>query len=408
MPDVDEIVHDLEEFARRPPVAPRPVDEIARRAAGVRRRRRVARAAGALALAVIAVAAVGFSRNRLERVDVGPAAPSTTTTTSDAPPTAVAAFGMTVTPDHGLRDGDTVRVDLHGVTAGGQLAVAQCAVEAVNATDPVQSCDVTATTYDNGGASDGIRFTVHRVIQLSDGVVDCAAGPRRCVVGVRGAGKDRFAPISFRTDLPRLPVPALHVSDTSVNAGEPTTVRGEGFPPGEVVVALCGPAPTAPSAPPDCDQARAKIVTADADGAFTTTFVVANERLTYDGWQRCPCVLRATAPRTDGASAAIDVRGSTARPSVRIVETGPFAPGRRVTLELTGFQAEVRDVAIGRCPDDVSGCAFPNEGFVTTDANGSARVDGYPLDCPVDACVLAWHPYEGSPAAFTTPYRMSR
>jgi hypothetical protein len=409
MPDVDEFVTSLRSLPDRPPVAPRPVDDIARRARRARHGRRARRGVGAAvtiaAAVVIGVNVVGSSPTRVE---VGPA--TTPTTVTLAP-----SRGMSVTPSTGLEDGTEVDVQLAN-DPGGEFAVAQCAIEAVDAAAAVDWCDSSVQYLRSPAGTPTTTFQVARVMETTRGLIDCAETARRCVIGVRGptSTPDRYAAISFRSDLPPVPIPELALGETDLDAGDIVTVRADGFPVStEVVVMQClAIAAGAAGADDfgDCDMARAKQANTDTDGRFTTDFLVAHEMLTYDGWEPCdPCTLRAFTPGAPAADIALAIAGTIARPSVRIVEPSPYAPEQPVTLEGRGFQVGDGSVTIGRCSNATArDCSFPSVGFVATDRNGALRVEGYPLTCGGNECVLAWHPGEGAPSAFVTPYTITR
>lgn len=426
MGHLDDALDTLRRFPDLPPVPASHIGAIEARARRIRRTRRLTKSALAVVLALAGVTAgsVVLGSDGRESVEVTES-PVDEPTTSTVPP----ASEATAAPSTGLDDGDEVVVTFEREV--NWQAAAQCAVEATETND-TSWCDINARPASESPDGRTLRFEVVRLIQTGNGLVDCAEEPGRCILGAYAtSGEPMWAAISFRDDLPPIERPSLEVSRDDVVDGDVIRVRGRGFPSErDVHVRLCaGPEAL------DCDIARGQGVLTDAEGAFSVDFIVYSQILTYraDGWRSCePCELRVTAIRSEPASVPIEVRpgGEPRRPRVDILEPGPYRLGQPVTLRGTNFQAgsETRvngyavghHATIGRCAITVGSeypsCSYPTIGLeVAPDSDGRFRLSGYPMpdedfaqQCTEPGrCVLAWHPGEGSPPAFETPFTMA-
>jgi hypothetical protein len=451
MPDLTEVIEQLEGFRSHPPVGPTPVATLTDR--GRRRRRRRAAARGTAIVAVLAVGAglVATRDGRDGSVVVGevpasapdgpatvPSSPvsttaspspdpstSTSSTTATTPETAPAgAVGLVVEPSTGLVGGE--RVDIQVVDPPDEaLAVRQCAAEVLDEPLPGRNWCDSVGPYVLGGETAFGPFAVERVIDTGrNGIVDCASLPRRCVLVVRPSSTtstatradDLVAPLEFAPGLPPIPTPTLDVGQGTVDEGATVTVAGTGFVAGErVVLQLCVAGPLSDDL--DCDLARTRPVAAAADGTFSAPFRVWTEILTYRGWVPCdPCQVWARAIGVARVAAPVTVvpADPPERPTVRIVEPGPYEPGQLVTLVGDGYQVADDHVAIAWCRVGEHTCPFPAQGFVpSTDATGSFTIEGYPLPDNdfVDAsacreapgCVLVDRAGEGAPNLVEVP-----
>jgi len=118
---------------------------------------------------------------------------------------------LTVTPNTGLLDGQSVSVSASGYTPGAGLAVLECTTGASSESD----CDLSTVAYVNADASGAVSTTygVFRVIfTANDGAgVDCA--PSQCVLVVANIGDQTeaaSAALGFDASVP--PPPTLQVS----------------------------------------------------------------------------------------------------------------------------------------------------------------------------------------------------
>ena len=417
MPDVDDALQELTGFAAHPPAAPAEVEALRGRAHRHRRNRRMLTGSVAVVCVVllaglgVAVFAADADDQELDVGNPTTLAPDTTIASDE-----VVDHDATVTPNEDLEDGSEVLVEFARTPELGLTG--QCAVEAVVGTLDTGWCDVNIRPADSTDPLGGVPFNVVRTIETANGLVDCAERPRRCVIGAYGVdGEAMWAVISFREGLPSTPSSKLSVDRTAVADGAVVAVQGSGFSPGEdVFLSQCiGPEY------PDCDVARGRRVAADEAGEFAIDFIVSAEVLPYDGrWRACePCELRATAFRIAPATVPLTVEsGATERrPRVEIAEPGPYAYEQRVTLRAFDFQIGA-EPTIGWCnvpagPDEYPNCVYPNEGFGSVpDQSGSFERTDFPLpkadfaDGCLEECMLAWHPGEGSPAAFETRFTM--
>lgn len=88
---------------------------------------------------------------------------------------------LTVTPEVGLSDGQTVDVHGTGYSSGAWIGLAQCEAEAMS----TSRCDLSQIGYayaDGAGVLD-TTFDVHSTIHVGGDTIDCAAVPGSCVVG---------------------------------------------------------------------------------------------------------------------------------------------------------------------------------------------------------------------------------
>jgi hypothetical protein len=329
--------------------------------------------------------------------------------------------GVGIEPSTGLADGDTVTLTLAD-DPGGELVVRQCAGEVTAADDVDAACGRTVHHLRSPAGSPGMDVTVAGTVATPDGRVDCTERPGRCVLRVEAPGAAGgeagpwYADLGFAPTEGTPAAPEVRVEGTGeATEGDEVTVAGAGYPVGdELLVRQCLDAGDAA-----CDDARAAAVTVGEDGSFELRFVVSSEVLTAEGWQRCePCLLQ-TLGGTSGAVASEPLRVTPGdeplRPTLAIAGPGPHAPGAEVTLEGRGFQPAGTGITIGACTVPAGGappdCAYPEAGLDVVPADdGTVTVTGYPLPdagdpCgdPAAACVLAWYPNDGGPAAVTTP-----
>ncbi len=453
MHDLDSTLDELRRLSDRPPTQRPPVTLLREGVARRRARRRM----GAASLVAAAVVLIGVtaapSLIGVESEDVrasdDPGAPSAAIESKpDTTPSSSAADGLVVEPADDLRDGQTVTVT--GPFDTGALAgVAQCAGEAASTPTSLSWCDINVPREDEGPGP--LKVTVLRSIQTSNGLIDCAERPQRCLIGVRAGGLeagavDLTAPISFRSDIEPMPVPALTIDESPAVDGETRMVSGAGFVPNaDVSVAQCVGEPTESwvdeeRARERCDTARVAPATADDNGMFTVPVVLYADVQIPRGRTACdPCVLLARGERQPTAVTAVVVQpGATAaRPTVTISPEGPYESGQRVALDGSGFQPHQRGIMIGWCgfltdapEQEIQGdakyghtpCAYPDEGFTAdVDNAGRFRIEDFPLpdgpfgydnsaDCgnPSTRCGLAWHPGEAQLPVFVTLFELRR
>lgn len=427
MPDLDTALDELRRFAARPASVLPDLDKVIG-LARVRRRRRRSVLGTLLVAVIVVVSLVAVTRGPGDPADLHTVDDnSSSTTVTDT------GRGLGVSPSTGLTDGQVVEVTLPKPPAADAIVV-QCASEAASAADPVPWCDLNTVSEP---ATDGFahfRVTVTRTIETSNGLVDCAVAERRCLIGVRSAGSDLTAAISFRADLDPVATPTIAAGPPTAVSGEAVTVTGVGYAPGvEVTLWQCRANPIE-GGTDGCDGSRAISVTTDAQGRFTKRVLVYDEVFAdYDGWLTCtPCLIEARAIRHSPATATIEVGPSatSTRPTVTISPQGPYRPDQRVQLRGTGFQADSDRMTIGWCRFNTADpaheaqgagpgyatCRYPDTTSVMTDGNGSFVINDFPMPPPTFAdgacqgpairCGLAWHPGEGAFPFFITFFHM--
>jgi len=426
MPTLEQALSHLRQLPSHPPYPAKPVEVLHRRARRVRRGRWAARG-----LAVVAVVVLGTTV-AITRPSSEPGLQSvpSSTTTPDPQPT------LTVVPSEGLRPNQVVTITLLAGPAIDSIIVAQCGSEATRAA-PEQWCQTLQSVQLSSPRQQEVR--VRRVIETTNGRIDCAERAERCVLGVRLGTDDYTTPISFDHDLGPLN-PRIAVETTSPFLA---TVSGSGYEPGaSVTIAQCRPAPDQPSTSTfgDCDHHRSVNLTVGDDGTFTVEAYLYQEIFDdYSGWGPCdPCRLQATSSTADTQAADVDTRsGLPGRATVEIRPSGPYAPGEIVELHGSGFPPglSTAEITIGWCrfntPDpttepqgvgpEYADCAYPFDStpVVTTDDAGNFTIPGFHLpdgpfganqvtcDDPAARCGLAWHPGEGAVPYFVTEFKIT-
>lgn len=225
-------------------------DDVSRLARQVEEARRPRRAQRWPAIAAAAVAVLGITAGVLATQHRGDGNGGTASkTTNQNGPTvkigpqspidgkASMMLPVTVTPSTGVHDGDTVQLHGEGFVPGEELGVVMCAVEAgAPVHQGIDACDIGGYVSAKASAAGTVdtSFPVRRVISAGTmGRIDCAASPRRCVVGVGAmADYDRSggAPISFDESLAPLGKPMFRATPaTGLADGEGVVLHGTGF-----------------------------------------------------------------------------------------------------------------------------------------------------------------------------------
>lgn len=226
-----------------------------------------------------------------------------------AVPSAPTGPSISVVPGNGLVDGQQVTVSGSGFTAKTNLAIVMCGSESVGLSDPSNACatDDNASYVTTDGAGDfSTSYGIHRSITTpKTGVIDCAARPGRCRLGVGGvtSRKGIAAALTFRSDLPALAAPKVVLKTTGqLSDGSAVTVVGTGFGARrQVGVHQC-------LTTNDCEgDAILANVTTDAAGGFTAVVTV-HEKINSAGdeaWCSTSCLLfAAVQPEPTNPSAA--------------------------------------------------------------------------------------------------------
>lgn len=421
MGELTQALNEMADFASHPPAPTPPRARLEKRVARRRRRRRSFGAGAGLLL--LGVAGFWWIGQEDPVTDVRTENPDAV----ERPP----ADDLLVEPATDLQPDDLVTITLP-VEPFADALVVQCASEAVGLANPESWCDLSGDRVSTGGDGD-FQFQVLRSIQTSNGLIDCAERPQRCVIGVRSGGRDYTGPISFAADTRDLPTASIELSQTQVADGDRIQVTGTGFVPGvEVWLSQCFGEVSSVDQPSTatgvCDLAGTLFTQADGSGSISIEMVAYREIL-GDGWLPCePCFVHASTSRQEPAKAVVEVAptDSPLRPTVTITPSGPYRPGQRVTLRGDGFRPGSKSMDIGWCafntehPEleaqgagpDYALCRYPygpididdDTGFAITDFPMPSADWGLGVSCErtSDQCALAWHPSEGSPPAFIT------
>jgi hypothetical protein len=180
---------------------------------------------------------------------------------------------MTVTPDTGLVDGDTVTVEAEGFTPNSQVAVLQCD-QTVSPNGAGCNTAAYKMVQTDGTGAISTDMTVDRLLYLQAGTVDCAVATCRMVVAELPYGyPNTSADLAFDPSVPPPGPPSL-VADPSTGLADRQTVtlHGTGFPRNRSLgVAQCL---TGDESPDGCDLQHYIFVTTDASGSFTASFTV--------------------------------------------------------------------------------------------------------------------------------------
>ena len=183
----------------------------------------------------------------------------------DPPPT------LTVVPDTGLTDGQTVAVSGGGFGQPESMVVLQCAADLADWDRCNWGTAERAEVVDGAFRTDVLLFAV---LYTDGGAVDCRAAGR-CVIAAVSDGDTPqdavVAPLAFDPGAPLLPPPTIEASPTT-GLGDFSTlaVTGAGFlPDRRVTVAVCDAAD-----PTVCDYTNSEQPTADAEGRIATEFAV--------------------------------------------------------------------------------------------------------------------------------------
>jgi hypothetical protein len=439
MPDVAELLSELDGLSERPPAAPRPVAEIRQRARRRRHRRlqRTGLAAGLVVVAVVGALVLRSDDGDGPDVDTGPVSPPSDpdavppTTVDDGVVRVLEGRGLTLDPADDLDDGDQVTLTLT-TDPGGRLEVTQCAAEVV---DYVGSLDPAAGAWcgsvfhlrDTAGATD-MAFAVARRLETATGTVDCAEAAGRCVLvarpllsspsggsadaqagaaqarGDRLAAIGRYAPLLFRDGLPPLPAPEVRLSDVEgpVEDGQVVEIEARRFGRGtDLLVAQCtGPAEDLASAGETtiaerCDGVRFARLRTDGAGEVVADVQIFHDIGLFDPngsarvptWTPCTAcslvVRGGVAPENWVVPLDLAATDEPIRPVLRVSPSGPHAVGDEVRVEGSGFQIRT-DVGVGLCaatvaPGEPPACSYSRTAFPTTDDQGAFVIDSYPL-----------------------------
>ncbi len=335
------------------------------------------------ALAVVAVVAVVLSlRSGSGDADVAIDEDGLTTTVPDEPvpdfenaPDPIALGSPTdgedsvglpvvVEPPTGLTDGQTVSVGGQGFPAGVEVGVVMCTKEAGrdHGARGVEACNIghvqIGTTDSEGSIT--LPFVVHRLQTLDGQEIDCASEPGRCIVGI-GMISDYDQSGAFAVDFdPSVPLPdppTLELSSTDgIVDGETVKVVATGLVPNSLAsVQQCGEESR-------CLETEFVEETVDGDGTLRASvrlwraFGVHGD----DGPKNVDCATDACqviiGGESSGSRAVPPVtvtfdatRGAREKPVLSLLDDGPFAPGEKFLVEVTGVSGN-QFVDLSVCP----------------------------------------------------------
>ncbi len=201
---------------------------------------------------------------------------------------------LTVTPDEGLTDGQTVTVVGTGFLPGTTMFFAQCRTGQVT----VDGCVVHQTYAEiDGAGAFSAELPLVATFFHPDGTVDCRAEACGLAVATFFGGVPARGTTAFDPDGPLAPPPTLTVTpDEGLTDGQTVTVTGTGFTDGGTVVVLeCGDLGQVLD---DCAVfAAAPPIATPTDGTFEVSVTVHRRFDRFSaGDHDCdldPCVIRA-------------------------------------------------------------------------------------------------------------------
>jgi acetyl esterase/lipase len=255
---------------------------------------------------------------------------------------------VTVVPDTGIADGQTVTVSVTGMVWRNDAVVFACPAAALDTCEAFEGRGLTVT--DGAGS---VELPARAVVDGADGPVDCRE-PGACVVVVspRGNyvdGKAGTAPITFDPDTVVTPVVLSVEPSADLVDDQQVTVTGSGFgTSGWVEVYQCAPDPAAQG----CQWIDFSEV--PSDGTFSSTVRVRALLDTGLGRVDCrtagPCLL-VTTPTGSPSSA----RAGRAELAFRL--DGPLAPGPAVTVTPGGPLPDPASITVSATGLGVNGYA---------------------------------------------------
>lgn len=287
---------------------------------------------------------------------------------------------ITVTPNTGLSDGDSVTVAGTGYTAGATVAVLECSKTPPTATT---DCDLTAIATNT--ATVGADGTFSKTITVHTGTIGtgtCDSTVTTCGIvagNESNQAESASAGITFKATGPAGPTVTVTPA-TGVKNGDTVSVSGTGFPASTAVNALeCGADATTIS---DCDTSTVKSGTTDASGAFTGVMVTVHtgavgDKTCSDGGSCGIVASTAATPAdqstTNTALGTFKFAGATQTgAAITLTPKTNVKNGSDITVNGTGFAPKAAFYAVecsgtgGQADCDTSAL-----GQGTTDANGN-------------------------------------
>jgi uncharacterized protein (TIGR03118 family) len=300
-----------------------------------------------------------------------------------AMPAASASFTVSVTPDTGLVDGQSVHVVISGFGSG-TPAIAECTAAGAAAA-VIGDC----TAISAGGTTADIVLQ-QQFLTLDSGLVDCGAAAGTCVIAAADISNltpagIATAPLTFAAPAP----PTMLASATSdLIDGQTVTVGARGFAPNTAAsVEQCGPT----TAPANCDTSRAVTTTTDANGAFAVSYVMHRFLTTPAGAVDCgstTCAL--TAP--PAVTASISLQFPISNTVVTVTPSTGLVDGQAVSVNVSPAREAIAEC---RTPvtstGDCSTVVFPTQYPAALTVHRALQFNGTTVDCGAHAgaCVIA-------------------
>jgi Neocarzinostatin family len=279
---------------------------------------------------------------------------------------------ISVTPDTGLVQGQSVTVTGSNFAPNAQIFLSECSTGGSSTYGCGSGIGGSATADGIGAFS--ATFTVQRGIRDYDTypptVIDCASAPQACSMQAFAydGGDSALVPIDFDPLAP-IVTPTVTVTPQFDLADRAfVSVHAEGFAPGdEVVISQCDA--DASSYGPGCStDGASRFVLADASGTVDVTMRVRRNLTYYDLTSPSPiqtancsdavgeCVIRAESYSdplgTVDVPLGFDPTAVAPPPVLTVTPAGPWTDGQQVVVHGSGFTSGAR-IGMGECIADV-------------------------------------------------------
>ena len=211
------------------------------------------------------------------------AVPTTTTsaaTTTSTTVVAMAAAAVSVAPNAGLADLETVTVAGSGFIPNHDLNIAQCDLFNGGAGGVCYAPTRESDRSDSSGAFT-TSFIVRRVIVQTGSSVDCASAPAKCGIIVQDVTHTVVATLTFDPSVPANAPKVTATPDTGLHEADTVQISGSGFTPNQkIVIAQCRAATIGLE---HCDTSNEAGTVADDKGAFPATSFAVHASITIAG-----------------------------------------------------------------------------------------------------------------------------
>jgi Neocarzinostatin family len=242
---------------------------------------------------------------------------------------------LTVTPDTGLVDGQSVLIEGAGFTPGELVVILQCLPGSSSVSELLTRCVTTgAVPTPNASGSFSTFQAVRRTIEpRSGGPIDCGASPGACTIAATHMnGPWAEAAIAFEDG--SSPTPTIDVKPSvDLKAGDVVTVTGAGFSTSETVTIIQCQSDR-PASDEWCDVGTGVNSTTDEAGGFVTQVGI-QRGITLPSGAVIDCAPRAcviAAFTADGPHAQADI-DLTSWFVLAAAESGLLSQGGTVDLQ---------------------------------------------------------------------------